>query len=57
MDTTQYTIEEMRGIIYRYYMSYWANRRINTANGGMPPALKRAWYYEHFAEALKAKPI
>jgi transposase InsO family protein len=57
MDTTQYTIEEMRGVIYRYFMSYWANRRINTAIGGVPPATKRALYYEHFAEALKAKPI
>ena len=26
-------------------MSYWANRRICTANGGLPPAVKRNLYY------------
>ena len=27
-------------------MSYWANRRICTANGGLPPAVKRKHYYD-----------
>ena len=27
-------------------MSYWANRRICTANGGLPPAVKRKLYYD-----------
>lgn len=34
--------------IWRYYMSYWNNRRICSANGGMPPALKRRLYYQSF---------
>lgn len=40
-----YTIEELRTKIWRYYMSYWNNRRICSANGGMPPAVKRRHYY------------
>lgn len=41
-----HTIEELKTIIWRYFMSYWANRRICTANGGLPPAVKRRFYYE-----------
>lgn len=39
-----YTIAELKTKIWRYYMSYWANRRICTANGGLPPAVKRKLY-------------
>lgn len=41
-----YTIEELRTKVWRYYMSYWNNRRICSANGGLPPALKRQLYYQ-----------
>ena len=41
-----YTMEELKTIVWRYYMSYWANRRICTANNGLPPAIKRSFYYE-----------
>ena len=41
-----YTMEELKTMIWRYYMSYWANRRICTANGGLPPAVKRKLYYD-----------
>ena len=41
-----YTISELKTKIWRYYMSYWTNRRICTANGGLPPAVKRKQYYE-----------
>jgi transposase InsO family protein len=57
IDTKKQTIEEMKGVIFRYFMSYWTNRRISSAIGGMPPALKRERYYEHFAGALSAKPL
>ncbi len=40
-----YTMAELKTKIWRYYMSYWANRRICTANGGLPPAVKRRLYY------------
>jgi transposase InsO family protein len=41
-----HTVAELKSMIWRYYMSYWANRRICTANGGLPPALKRKLYYD-----------
>ena len=41
-----YTVAELKTKIWRYYMSYWANRRICTANGGLPPAVKRKLYYD-----------
>ena len=41
-----YTMAELKTIIWRYYMSYWANRRICTANAGLPPAVKRKQYYQ-----------
>ena len=41
-----YTISELKTKIWRYYMSYWSNRRICTANGGLPPAVKRKLYYK-----------
>lgn len=41
-----YTVSELKTMIWRYYMSYWNNRRICSANGGLPPAVKRKRYYE-----------
>ncbi len=41
-----YTVAELKTMIWRYYMSYWNNRRICSANGGLPPAVKRKRYYE-----------
>ena len=43
--TEIYTMAELKTKIWRYFMSYWANRRICTANGGLPPAVKRKLYY------------
>ncbi len=43
--TENYTFEELKTLIRRYYMSYWNNRRICSAIGGMPPAEKRRRYY------------
>jgi len=40
-------------LIWRYYMSYWNNRRICSANGGLPPLKKRAAYYAALKETLK----
>ena len=45
-DTEQMTTEELKVLIWRYYLSYWNNRRICSANGGLPPMLKRRHYYE-----------
>lgn len=46
-----YTVEELKTKIWRYYMSYWNNRRICSANGGMPPALKRLLYCQSLKKA------
>lgn len=40
-----YTVEELKTKVWRYFMSYWNNRRICSANGGLPPAFKRYLFY------------
>ena len=45
-NTKQMTIEELKTLIWRYYMIYWNTRRICSANGGLPPMVKRKQYYE-----------
>ena len=45
-DAEQMTVEELKVLIWRYFLSYWNNRRICSANGGLPPMLKRRQYYE-----------
>lgn len=45
-DTEQMTVEELKVVIWRYFISYWNNRRICSANGGLPPMLKRKQYYD-----------
>lgn len=45
-DTKQMTMEELKTLIWRYYMIYWNTRRICSANGGLPPMIKRKQYYE-----------
>lgn len=46
-----YTVAKLKTMIWRYYMSYWNNRRICSANGGLPPAVKRKRYYESLVSA------
>ena len=43
--STDYTTEQLKTMIWRYYMSYWNNRRICSSIGGVPPAEKRRRYY------------
>lgn len=45
-NTKELTCEELKHLLFRYYMDYWNNRRICSAIGGMPPAVKRGAYYE-----------
>ncbi len=40
-----YTMDELKTIIWRYFLSYWNNRRICSAIGGVPPPVKRRNYY------------
>ena len=45
-DNYNMKIENMEYLVWRYYMSCWTNRRICSANGGFPLAVKRELYYE-----------
>ena len=44
--TEELTIEELKTLIWRYFISYWNNRRICSSNDGLPPMVKRQRYYE-----------
>ena len=46
VNTEDLTVEELKVMIWRYFISYWNNRRICTANGGLPPMIKRQRYYD-----------
>ena len=45
-DTEKMTVEEVKTLIFRYFIGYWNNRRICSANEGLPPMVKRQRYYE-----------
>ena len=51
INTEDYTVEELKAMVWRYFMSYWNNRRICSANGGLPPAVKRERYYKSLSLA------
>jgi hypothetical protein len=40
------TVEEVKTLIFRYFIIYWNNRRICSSNEGLPPMVKRQRYYE-----------
>ena len=50
-DTTTMTMEQLKTLIWRYFISYWNNRRICSANGGLPTLIKRQQYYASLQEA------
>ena len=50
-DTTKMTVEQLKTLIWRYFISYWNNRRICSANGGVPPMVKRQRYYDSLQDA------
>ena len=50
-DPTSMTVEQLKTLIWRYFISYWNNRRICSANGGLPPMVKREQYYASLQEA------
>ena len=50
-DTTTMTVEQLKTLIWRYFISYWNNRRICSANGGLPPMVKRQRYYDSLQDA------
>ena len=50
-DTEKMTTDELRTVIWRYFISCWNKRRICSANGGLPPMVKRHQYYNSLKEA------
>lgn len=46
-DTKKMSMRSVKTLVWRYFMSYWNNRRICSANGGFPPMVKRKKYYEN----------
>ncbi len=51
LDPELLTVEELKTVIWRYFMSYWNRRRISSANDGLPPVVKRQRFYAAFSAA------
>ena len=45
IDTSKMPMEAVKRLVFRYFMSYWNNRRICSAIGGLPPAEKRRRFF------------
>lgn len=50
-NTKQMTINELKTLIWRYFIIYWNNRRICSANGGPLPMVMRKRYYDLLEQA------
>ncbi len=50
-DTEKMSTDELKTLIWRYFISYWNNRRICSSNEGLPPMIKRQRYYDSLKEA------
>lgn len=48
-DTSKMHMDAVKSLIWRYFYSYWNNRRICSAIGGMPPMTKRNLYCDSLA--------
>jgi transposase InsO family protein len=46
VDTSKMPMSEVKTMIWRYFVSYWNNRRICSAIGGMAPMTKRNLYFQ-----------
>ena len=51
-DTKKMSMSAVKSLVCRYFMSYWNNRRICSANGGLPPMFKRKQYYENLVKKV-----
>ena len=54
VNTEDLTVEELKVMIWRYFISYWNNRRICTANVVLPPMIKRQRYYDSLQLAAQS---
>lgn len=44
-DTAKMPMNAVKAMVFKYFLGYWNNRRICSANGGFPPAEKRRRFY------------
>ena len=44
LDSRKIPVAQLRELVWRYFFSYWNNRRICSANGGLPPMVKSSSY-------------
>jgi transposase InsO family protein len=49
-DTSKMTMAEVKSMVWRYFYSYWNNRRICSAIGGMAPMTKRKLYFDSIVD-------
>ena len=47
IDTSKMTMADVKSMVWRYFYSYWNNRRICSAIGGMAPMTMRNLYFEN----------
>jgi transposase InsO family protein len=45
-DTAKMSMDEVKSMIWRYFCSYWNNRRICSAIGGVAPFTKRKSFFD-----------
>jgi len=45
INTKKMPMEQVKTLVFRYFMGYWNNRRICHAIGGLPPMLKRSRFF------------
>ena len=50
-NTEKMTFDELKTLIWRFFIGYWNNRRICSRNGGLPPMVKRQRYYHSLKKA------
>ena len=50
-NTEKMTIDELKTLIWRFFIGYWNSRRICSRNGGLPPMVKRQRYYHSLKKA------
>jgi transposase InsO family protein len=51
LNTKIMPMEQVKTLVFRYFLGYWNNRRICHVIGGLPPALKRRRFYEALKKA------
>lgn len=50
-DPEKMTVEELKSLVWRYFLGYWNNRRICSANDGLPPLVMRQRFYDSLLAA------